>query len=1220
MGTEHEPIDHAPRGALQRLIGFVLEQRLVVIALLVLLVGWGAVVAPFGWDFGVDVDPVPVDAIPDIGENQQIVFTPYPGHSPQDVDDQVTYPLTIALMGIPGVRTIRSTSMFGFSTVYIIFEEGAEFYWTRARVVERLASLPANTLPDGVSPQLGPDATGLGQIYWYTLEGRDPEGNTTGGWDLHELRSIQDFQVRYALSSADGVAEVASVGGFVQEYQVDVDPDRMRGYGVTLQQVFQAVRDSNAEVGARTTEINGAEYLIRGIGFVRGVEDLEQTVVATVDNVPVRVSDVAWVSTGPAERRGALTRGGAEAVGGVVVARYGANPMEVIENVRVAIAEVAPSLPTRSLDDGTESQVTIVPFYDRTELIEATLGTLESALYQQILITVLVVLLLMFHIRSSALIAGLLPAAVLMTFAAMKVFGVDANVVALAGIAIAIGTMVDMGIVITENIVQRLRERDPETPPLVAVRNGAAEVAGAVLVASATTILSFIPVFFLEGPEGKLFGPLAATKTFAIGAAVLIAVFVLPIVAHALLGKRWPTLSIPERVRKGFAVVLSLAIAVVFAQMLAADWMPLGAQAGDARNVVFVLLLVGGLLGGFWLFQIAYRHLLRWVLEHKLVFIILPVAIVAAGLSVWLGFGTVFGWLPESVRTSDTGVWLAHEVPGLGSEFMPQLDEGDFLYMPSTMPHASIGEALEIMQQLDLAIESVPEVEYAVGKLGRAETALDPAPVSMIETIIGYTPEYIVDHDGRRVRFATDDDGEFLRDEEGDLIEDEGGVPFRNWREHIQTQQDIWDEIVAASQIPGLTSAPLLQPISARVVMLQSGIRAPMAVRLRGPNLEALAEASLAIEQILREHPMVNPPSVSADRPVGKPYLEIQPDRDALARYGITMRAFQDVVEIAIGGRVVGYTVEGRERCPIRVRYPRELRDTPDRIDDILLTASNGTQIPLGDVASIEYVRGPQSIRSENGYLVTYVMFDGLDEFSDVDVVESVRELLDELVADEELELPELVSYSFAGSYENALRAQQRLKVLIPIVFLSIFLLLHLQFRSVWTSLFVFSGVIVALCGGFVLIWFWGQPWFLDMTVFGANLRDVFQVGPIHLTVAVWVGFIALFGIATDDGVVMATYLKQQFEGDHPPTTVAEIRERVIVAGCRRIRPCLMTTATTILALLPILTSYGTGADVMIPMALPAVGGMCIALITLFIVPLLYSLKEEIGLHARRML
>lgn len=1238
----------------QKLIGWVLSQRVLVLLGAVVLIGWGALVAPFDFDTPIERDPVPVDAIPDIGENQQIVFTQWAGRSPEDIDDQVTYPLTVALLGMPEVKTIRSYSSFGFSTIYVIFEEDAEFYWARSRVVEKLASLPINTLPQGVSPQLGPDATGLGQVFWYTLEGRNGSGTPAGGWDLHEIRSVQDYQVRYALAAADGVSEVASIGGFVQEYQVDVDPESMQAFGVTLQQIYGAVRDANAEVGARSTEISGVEYLIRGVGFLEDAQQLRDTVVGVVENVPVRVSDVARVSLGPSQRRGALDRGGAEAVGGVVVARYGANPMEVIRNVEQAIDDLAPSLPSRTLADGTVSQLTVVPFYNRATLIDSTIDTLETALTQQILITLLVVMVMMLHLRSSLLISSLLPLAVLATFVAMRQTNVTANVVSLAGIAIAIGTMVDIAIVITENIVRRLDEATASSDRLALIRDATAEVAPAVLTAVATTVVSFFPVFMLEGAEGKLFGPLALTKTYAICASVVVALTVIPPVAWLLIGRPRPesralrfaldlalialgiavavwlhgllgTLLIafaaarlidardPAFERRHAATLVSIVanlLAVTFVCVALSDsWLPLGATAGG-RNLVFVLLVVGGLLGGFWLFQLSYQRLLGWVLEHKLLFLSLPAMLVAFGLSAWLGFGTVFSWLPTAAHASRLGVAAHHALPGLGVEFMPQLDEGAFLYMPSTMPHASIGEALEVTRQLDMLIETIPEVEFAVGKLGRAETALDPAPVSMIETIIQYQSEYVLDDHGRHARFAVGEDGEYLRDDDGGLVHDDDGVPFRNWRPEIRTQADVWDEIVRVARVPGLTAAPLLQPISTRILMLQSGIRAPMAVRLRGPDLDSLAEAAASVEHLLRTHPSVDSNTVNADRPVGKPYLEIHPDRVSLSRHGVTMAQVQDVIEIAIGGRTVTHTVEGRERYPVRVRYPRELRDTPARMANITVTSANGTQIPLGELAELRYVQGAQMIRSEDGLLVNYVMFDASQGLSEVEVVEAVEATMLANLEDRSLQLPDGVSFDFAGSYENSIRASKRLAVIVPVVLLTIFVLLYLQFRSALTAFMVFAGVAVAMSGGFVMMWCFAQPGFLDIGVLGQSMRDVFQIAPVHLSVAVWVGFIALFGIATDDGVVMATYLRQSFGGP-PPDSLEAVRARVIEAGARRVRPCLMTTATTLLALLPILTSYGTGADVMTPMAVPILGGMTIELLTLFIVPLLYSAVEE---------
>lgn len=524
---------------LNKIIRFFLENKLVTVLVLTLFVSWGIVTSPFGWDTGIlPKDPVPVDAIPDIGENQQIIFTEWMGRSPQDIEDQISYPLTTYLLGIPGVKSIRSSSIFGFSSIFIIFDEDVEFYWSRSRILEKLASLPSSLLPEGVQPALGPDATALGQVYWYTIEGRDKDGNPTGGWDLHEIRTVQDFYVKYALNSAEGVSEVASVGGFVQEYQIDVNPDALKAYNIPLHKVMQAVQKSNRDVGAKTIEINQAEYLVRGLGYVKSIGDIEKAVVSVEDNVPVRIKDVGVVSLGPATRRGALDKDGAEVVGGVVVARYGANPLEVINNVKDKIGEIAPGLPKKTLDNGVESQLTIVPFYDRSGLIYETLGTLEEALSLEVLIVILVVILMVYNLRASLLISSLLPIAVLMVFIAMRYFGVDANIVALSGIAIAIGTMVDLGVILSENIIKHTKEAPPGQKLITTVYNGSAEVSTAILTAVSTTIVSFIPVFTMQAAEGKLFIPLAFTKTFALIAALIVSLFIMPALAHWFFGIR----------------------------------------------------------------------------------------------------------------------------------------------------------------------------------------------------------------------------------------------------------------------------------------------------------------------------------------------------------------------------------------------------------------------------------------------------------------------------------------------------------------------------------------------------------------------------------------------------------------------------------------------------------------------------------------------------------
>lgn len=1209
------PLSTPPRGLLSAIVRFCLEQKLVVTILLLGVLAWGVLVAPFDWKLpgalgGIARDTVPVDAIPDLGENQQIVFTQWPGRSPQDIDDQISYPLTVALMGIPGVQDIRSYSVLGFSTIYIVFDEGAEFYWSRSRVLEKLASLPAGTLPAGVAPALGPDATALGQVFWYTLEGRDAEGNPSGGWDLDELRSIQDFTVKYQLASVGGVSEVASIGGFVREYQIDVNPDAMRAAGVTLAQVIDAARQSNLDVGARTIEVNRAEYVVRGLGFIESVRDLEQTAVAAREGQPILLSQIAHVGLGPAQRRGVLTKEGHEAVGGVVVARYGENPMATIERIKARIAEIAPGLPSKTLDDGTVSRVSIVPFYDRSGLIDETLGTLNSAIEQQVLITVIVVLLMVMHLRAGVLISMMLPVAVLMTFAAMKLLRIDANIVALSGIAIAIGTIVDMGIVLCENIIRKLEEAPPGSSTLETVYEATMEVGSAVLTAVATTVVGFLPVFTMVAAEGKLFKPLAYTKTFALVASIIIALSVLPASAHVLLGWR-PRRAVRVPGARWGRSAVNIAVVLLVLWVLSRDWEPRGPEAGTTGNALFIGLVVGVLLLLFWAVRLAFPRILGWALRHKVVALTPALLLIVLGATIWFGFGRVWGWLPESVRGNQAVVSLAHALPGLGSEFMPTLNEGSFLYMPTMMPHVSIGEATDMLKDLDRRIMSIPEVEESVGKIGRADSPLDPAPISMVETMVRYKSEYIVDARGHRLRFRYDADrGRFARDERGGLVPDEHGRPYRQWRDEIRTPDDIWDEIVRAARMPGMTSAPRLQPIETRVVMLQSGFRAPMGVKVFGPDLETIDAFGLRLETLLKRVPSVEPEAVFADRVVGKPYLEIDIDREKIARYGLRIADVQEVIEVAIGGKPLTMTVEGRQRYPVRVRYLRELRDRPDTLGDILVATPGGAQIPLSELASIEYRRGPQMIKSEDTFLVSYVLFDKRAGVAEVDAVNDAREFLNAEIASGQLVVPAGVSFEFSGSYKNQVRASRKLMVVMPLALGIIFLLLYFQFRRVSVTLMVFSGVFVAASGGFLMLWLYAQPWFLDVNLMGVNLRELLHIRPYNLSVAVWVGFLALFGIATDDGVIMATRIVQAMK-ENRPATVEQIRATVIEGGRLRIRAAVMTSATTILALLPVLTSSGRGSEIMIPMAIPTFGGMAVACLTWFTVPILYCWWEE---------
>ncbi|MCH7925103.1 MAG: efflux RND transporter permease subunit, partial [Planctomycetes bacterium] len=957
---------------------------------------------------------------------------------------------------------------------------------------------------------------------------------------------------------------------------------------------------------------------------------------------------------------------------------------------------ISPGLPQKTLADGTVSQVKIVPFYDRSDLIYETLGTLSDALLQQILVTIIVVVVMVRHLRSSILISGLLPLAVLMCFIAMRATGVDANIVALSGIAIAIGTIVDMGIIVCENILKNLDEADPDANRLEIIYSATSEVGSAILTAVSTTIVSFLPVFTMEAAEGKLFRPLAFTKTYALIASVIVALTIIPPAAHLLFtrsrrGRRsltwlfYPMLSmlgiglavgrgwwwpgailvligaygsiepkLPQFLRKLGPLLANTVVVGAVLLLLTQSWLPIGPEKGLWRNAILVGGTIGALLLVFQLFQAAYPFVLRWALDHKATFLMLPAMIVVAGGMVWRGFDDLFAWMPSTMRESEPATYFAEKFPGLGKEFMPPLDEGSYLYMPVTMPHASIGEVIDILQKQDIAFDQVPEISLAVGKLGRVESPLDPAPLSMIETVINYHPKYMTDQSGHRLTFRYDETekdlfrdqdgkpvpapdgapydvhGTYARDEQGGLIEEAGGMPFRLWRPAldpalnpgrtawvgVNKPNDIWDLIVEAGKMPGTTSAPKLQPIAARIIMLQSGMRAPMGVKVKGPSLEVLDKVCLQIERLLKEVPSVEPLAVIADRIIGKPYLEIDIDRKAIARYGIKLREVQDVIEVAIGGRRITTTVEGRERYPVRVRYLRELRDSIESLDRILVPAPGGAQIPLIQLARIEYVRGPQVIKSEDTFLIGYVLFDMKPGFAEVDVVEQADAYLREKIASGELDMPAGVSFTFAGTYENQVRSEKKLMVVLPLALFIIFMILYLQFKSVVTTGLVFTGILVAWAGGFIMIWFYAQPWFLDWDIFGTSMRELFQAHPINLSVAIWVGFLALFGIASDDGVVVATYLKDSF-AKNAPTTVAEMRAATLAAGKRRIRPCLMTTATTILALLPVLTSQGRGSDIMVPMAIPSFGGMTIEIITMLVVPVLYCMFQEFRLRLR---
>jgi Cu(I)/Ag(I) efflux system membrane protein CusA/SilA len=1115
---------------------------------------------------------MPVDAIPDIGEKQVIVFADWPGRSPQDVEDQVTYPLTVSLQGTPGVKSIRSMSGFGFSMVFVIFKDEADYYWARSRVLERM-SVATGRLPQGVVPTLGPDATALGQVFWYTLQAE--------GADLGQLRSLQDWYVRYQLQSVEGVSEVASIGGYVKQYQIDVHPDKLRAQRVTLPEVYEAVRKSNIDVGAKVVENNGYEFFIRGIGFVKSVRDVENIVIRQEGGTPIFVKNVATVQLGPDFRRGALDNAGREAVGAVVLMRYGENPLFVLERVKDKIKEIEPGLRI-TLADGRQVPVRIVPFYDRTDIIYEVMDTLRENLTEELIAVAAVVLLFLLHLRSSLAILPTLPISVAMSFIVMYFLGVDSNIMSLAGIAIAIGDVTDMGIIMTENIYRRLSE-EPERPHIDVVRDAAKEVGPPIVTAVSNTIISFIPVFALTGAEGKLFKPLAYTKTFAIAASVILALTLVPVLSYYMLKPtQW------SRRRSmifgcvfGLLAVVVTHFALVWGLELSGPWAGWPTAIGVGVMVGAVVYRMGRerlvpiekniVSRGIFAF---FRPLLGWVLNHKGAFLAIPVGLVVLGLTIWLGFARVASPLETGLRAiglnpTETSAWLKLQrmFPGIGREFMPPLDEGSLLYMPSLLPSASLSEAQKIIAQQDTAIREVPEVKSVVGKIGRAETALDPAPISMIETIILLKPE-------ERWRMVTDAKG----------------------RKRRITKQEILQELQATTAIPGVLPT-WLQPIQTRIVMLQTGFRAMMGVKIYGSDIREIERVGLQIEQILRKVPGAT--DVVADRIIGKPYIEFEIDREAAARFGVNIRDVQDIIEIAIGGENLTTSVEGRERYPIRVRYLRELRERFDDLEKILVPTSTGAQVPIAQVAKIRYSIGPQDLKSESGLLVGYVTMNTRDR-DEVSVVEDAEKLLqaekhrsDELIAagrhqEATLVVPPGYYWKWSGQFENQQRATERLSLLVPLVLLSMFLMIYMGFGRWWLALIVFSGILVSASGGFAMLLFYGS----------------------NLSVAVWVGFIALFGVADDASVVILSFLEAKFK-EREPKSIEEIREMVMEASLKRVRPLLMATATTVVGLMPIFLFYGRGSDVMQPMAIPSIGGMAVQLITFLVAPCLYCLVKE---------
>lgn len=1101
------------------LIRYCMEHRLLVFLLF-------AAVAVAGF---ISFSQVPIDAIPDLGENQVIVYADWPGRTPKDVEDQVTFPLSTALQGISGVKQIRGQSGFGFSMIYVIFRDDVDFYFARTRILEKLNSAAVN-LPAGVVPTLGPDGTGLGQIFWYTVEGE--------GYNPQELRSIQDWYVRYALAAVEGVSEVASVGGYVKQYQIDVDPAKIYAYGLKVSDVVMAVESGNRDVGAKVVEMNGMEFLIRGAGFIKSTEDIEAVVIGSSKGTPIRIKDVASVGIGPDFRRGALNKNGAEATGGVVVMRYKENPQAVIKRVKAKIAEIEGGLP---------KGVRIVPFYDRTGLIEETLGTLKEAILVEIFITVAVILVFALPFTMSLMISLTLPFSVLMAFILMRLFKVDIHSMSLAGIIIAIGTIVDMGIVITENIHRHVRDRRkkaaPHERPSLAddadlIHKGASEVAGAVLGAICTTLVPFMAIFALQGQSAKLFHPVAYTKTFVLIGSFITAIFLLPPLYYEF--HAWKLRY--EGAERGPLAALKRLNAGKFRLMKL-----IGATGIAAGSLV----LAERALRYFELISVSPWGAMRdWIFSNWMMLAFSAIFLILCFLLARFAQRIIRVVIPWGLRNkwilAVPALFFAGNVYILSSkiqnEFRPPLDEGSMLFMPVLLPSASLTQVEDVLKRQNAIIASFPEVELAVGKLGRIESATDPADITMIETIITLKPKSA-------------------------------------WRKGM-TVAKLRAELDAALRIPGVGNI-WTQPIQNRIDMLSSGIRTAVGIKVFGSDLAEIERLALEIEEAVKD---VKGLSASyTERIVGKPYVEYLIDREKLARFGLSVEDVQKVIETAIGGENITTTVEGRERYPIRVRYMRDYRDDLQSLSSILIVTPGGERIPITRVAEMRITMGPSMINSENGLLrgIIYITLD--EKAGPIEFVKAAGKAIAERV-----ELPRGYYYQFAGDFENQVKASASLRLIFPLVLLFIFLIIYFSFNSISQTIIVFMAIPVALSGGVILLYALGYK----------------------MSVAVAVGFIALFGVAVDDGIILTTYINQ-LKKDRVLRSKEDIWQLITDASAQRVRPLLMTTTTTILALVPILWSTGRGSEILRPMSVPSIGGMTLELVTILIVPLLNSLLLE---------
>jgi Cu(I)/Ag(I) efflux system membrane protein CusA/SilA len=995
----------------------------------------------------------PLDALPDLSDTQVIVYTEYPGQAPQVVEDQVTYPLASAMLTVPKSRVVRGFSYFGVSFVYVIFEDGTDIYWARSRVLEYL-NAAVRGLPSGATPSLGPDATGVGWVYEYALIAKERS--------LAELRSLQDWSLRYSLSKAEGVAEIASVGGFVKQYNVVIDPQRLRSFDIPLSKVRGAIRASNMDFGGRTVELSEFEFVVRGRGYLKGIPDLRKIVLKNDAGTPVLLEDVARIELGPDERRG-LTElnGDGEVASGIVLQRFGANTLEVIDNIKNRLAELAGSLP---------KGVNIQTVYDRSALIRAAIENLRHTLLEEGGIVALVCFLFLLHVRSALVAILMLPVGVLMAFAGMKALGFGSNIMSLGGIAIAIGAMVDAAIVMIENAHKHLERAIPGTPRVQVLLAAAIEVGPALFFSLLIITVSFLPIFSLEAQEGRLFKPLAYTKTFSMAAAALLSVTLVP------------------------------ALMIVFVH---------GRIIAEQENPLNRFLI--------WL----YRPTIKTVLNAKVFTILVALMVVAVT------------------------AWPASQI---GSEFMPTLNEGTLFYMPTTLPGISVTKAADLLQMQDRIIKSFPEVESVFGKAGRASTATDPAPTEMYETVINLRPK-------------------------------------EQWRPG-KTIDSLIAEMDRALQFPGVSNAWTM-PIKARIDMLSTGIRTPVGVKVFGTDLAEIEKAARQIEQVLKTVPGTS--SAYAERVIGGYYLNIAANRDALARYGLMEADVQETVATALGGQAITTTVEGRERYTVNVRYPRDLRSDPRSIvSDTLIALPNGGTVPLGEVASVTLGRGPTTIRTENGQLAAYIFVD----IRDRDLGGYVADAQKAVAAG--VQLPPGYYVSWSGQFEYLQRAEARLRIVVPVTLLIIFLLLYLNFRRLTETLIVMLSLPFSVVGGVWLLWALG----------------------FNFSVAVAVGFIALAGVAAETGVVMLIYLDHALRevqancaSENRPFTRDDLRQAIVLGAVERVRPKMMTVVAIMAGLLPIMWSTGTGSEVMQRIAVPMIGGMISStILTLVVIPAVYGM------------